>query len=232
MSRGTTLENLVQMLRAECRSSTATSMGLDHQDYLKQVIRRTYEELYDNNDWPFMRITRENAGKTLAAGQRYYDFPVELNRDKPFKVWHKYNGVWLPLKQGIAPDEYTSYDSDSDDRSDPAQKWELYGGSQFEIWPLPSTNGGEIRFEGTRNFTRLNDSSDRADLDDVLITLFGAAEVLASKNQKDADIKQQKGNARLRALLGNTASSKRVVFGQQSDETPRGVQIRVVRTQN
>jgi hypothetical protein len=229
VARNNTLSELLRMLRAEARVSTSTSAGLDNKDHLVQVIRRHYDTLYQNYDWPFMQITREDAGITLAAGQRYYDFPDDLNPEMPFVVWYKYAGIWYKLEQGIGPSEYSVRDSDIDERSDPAMRWDWYGESQIEIWPLPATDDGEVRFEGTKKKTELNNDNDRADLDDLLIVLFAAAEVLASKGQKDAQMKATLANQRLNMLRGNVASQKRVVFGKGGEQHPKTRTIRIAR---
>lgn len=229
MARNTTLSQLLAMLRAECKLSTSTSAGLDNRDYLVQILKRHYDDLYQDYDWPFLKITRENAGKTLAAGQRYYDFPTTLNQDKPFVVWHQYGNIWYKLEQGIGPDEYSVQDSDTDERSDPQQKWDFYGETQFEVWPLPSTNGGVIRFEGTKLKNELNNDNDTADIDDLLIVLHAAAEILEGKNQKDAKKKEGLAMKRLAKLRGNVTSGKRVVFGAGSGEPPKTRTVRIAR---
>jgi hypothetical protein len=39
----------------------------------EQTLRDTQERLYDEFDWPFLKVQRD---KVLAAGQRYYDVPT------------------------------------------------------------------------------------------------------------------------------------------------------------
>jgi hypothetical protein len=229
VARNTTLSQLLSMLRAECKLSTSTSAGLDNRDYLVQVIKRHYDDLYQDYDWPFMRIVRGDAGKTLAAGQRYYDFPTTLNQDKPFIVWHQFGNIWYRLEQGVGAEEYSAQDSDADERSDPQQKWDFYGETQFEVWPLPATNGGVIRFEGTKLKNELDNDNDTADIDDLLIVLHAAAEVLADKDKKSASTKGNLAAKRLAKLRGNVASGKRVVFGAGSAEAHKTRTVRIAR---
>jgi len=230
MPRGTSLSLLTEMVQDESRTSSATSRGVDHRAYLQRLIKRVQQELYDDYDWPFMRITRDAAGKDMAAGQRYYDFPTALNPDRISRVWHQFGGLWTPLDQGITPAEYNAYDSDADVRADPPQKWDWYGESQFEVWPLPASANGEVRFEGMKSLTLLSNDAATADLDDHLIVLFCAAEVLAPNNQKDASLKLQKAQRRLATLRGNLGTQKRVVFGARAENGKRReTTLRVVR---
>lgn len=207
MSRGTQLQTLTEMLQDECRLSSATSRGVDHRTYLQRLIKRVQEELYDEFDWPFMklRLTSAEAGKSMEAGSRYYDFPTSLNPERITQAWHKNGGIWVKLTRGIDPSHYSAMDPETDVRGDPVQRWDWYGEDQFEVWPLPASDDDEVRFEGRKKLTALSSEAATADLDDILIVLFCAAEVLAPNNQKDAEIKLQKAQRRLANLTMNVA---------------------------
>jgi hypothetical protein len=226
MARGTSFEELVNQLRAECRFSTAASRGTDHAAYLEQVIQRTYELLWDEYDWPFLRVRKENAGKLLAAGQRYYDFPVGMAIETLEEVWFKDGNHWFELEQGIGPEHYSVYDSDADVRAENPLRWDIVDGAQFEVWPVPS-RAGEIRFTGKRKCTQLVATTDKAELDDRLIVLFAAAEVLSATSQRDSQAKIELAQKRLRVLRARTAGKTPINFASGAmRRTP--LRIRVV----
>jgi hypothetical protein len=102
-------------------------------------------------------------------------------------------------------------------------KWQIHDGNQFEVWPLPASNGALVRFSGRRKITPLVGDDDRCDLDDQLVVLYAAAEVEAKKSQKDADLKLAAAKARLLTLRARTSDRRRVRMGMgESQEDGRG----------
>lgn len=214
MTRGLQLSQVVESLQHEIRSSTATSRGIDNREYLKHVLKRSQELIYDENWWPFLAAEKANARKTLAAGQRYYDFPTGINRDRIAQVWSQFGtSIWTPIDQGITPQQYTEFDSDSDARADPVLRWDWQGDDQFEVWPLPASNGGVIWFEAMVPLPALTQESSVLVLDDIAVYLRAAAEILAADGAKDAQAKLAQSESRIRRLLGGVSSKKRVVLG-------------------
>src|SRR3546814_8704632 len=79
---------------------------------------------------------------------------------------------------------------------DPVLKWDVIdvgSGEQIEFWPIPVINGAataeRVRFTGIKALPSLTSDSDIAVLDDIMITQFVAAEILAHDNKKDAQLK-------------------------------------------
>lgn len=214
MARGRQLSQVVEILQHEIRSSTSTSRGVDNREFLKEMVRRTQEVLYEDYVWPFLVAEKADSRKTLAAGQRYYDFPTAINRDRVIDVHSQFGAsIWTTIEQGIGPEEYTAIDSDSDARADPALRWDFHGDEQFEVWPLPASNGGVIWFRAMLPLTALTSDADVVMLDDRAIALRAAAEILAADGQKDAQAKLTQAQQRVAKLLGNTSSKQRVVLG-------------------
>jgi hypothetical protein len=85
----------------------------------------------------------------------------------------------------------------------------VYESAQFEIWPLPAT-AGALKIGGVKALNALDNPSDRAELDDILIVLFAAAEWLAAdpKTESLARTKTALGERRLRKLIGKSSSKK------------------------
>lgn len=208
MARGTTLGELVTQLRIAARYDPNPALSLNLVPLMQQTIRDTQERLYDEFDWPFLRVRQD---KILAAGQRYYDIPSELNLERIQAVDVRFGNVWLPVERGITLDHYNARDSDADAREDPAQRWEVMDtgeGEQLEVWPIPLTNGAALRFTGIRKLTPLVEAGDIADLDDQLIVLFAAGELMGGAKNPAAQIKFTQGAKRLETLQGRVTKTR------------------------
>lgn len=237
MPRNARLGDVIEIVRDEARLSSNTSRGTDHRTSIVRKIKRVQYELADAWSWPFMQIQRSDATLTMSAGQRYYDFPSLLELDGTETLWTKFGSEWIPLGRGISPQDYNAQDSDADARADPPEKWDAYGETQFEIWPMPASNLTDgLRFVGQKKLTDLVDDDSRLDLDDYLIALKVTAEILAANGQKDAAVVLDAHNLRLRRLtsklqartgarmgLGTTPSGRtypRRLVGVYNDRTP------------
>lgn len=201
MARGKQLTQLVQALRNETRRTPRVSEGVDDLPHLKQVIRRVQETLYDEYDWPHMRV---KPTKALSAGQRFYDMPTDpaLNLERIEQVAHLWGDTWRPIERGIGFEQYSTYNPDDDERADPVLRWDVQwqtSAAQLEVWPIPAT-AGTLKFIGIRALGALVSDEDTADLDDHLIVLFAAAEVLAASESADAGAKLAAAQARFRSL--------------------------------
>src|SRR3546814_20714326 len=102
---------------------------------------------------------------------------------------------WHPLVRGITMDDYSIHNSDADERVDPVLKWDVIdvgSGEQIEFWPIPVINGSataeRVRFTGIKALPSLPSDSDIAVLDDIMITQFVAAEILAHDNKKASQL--------------------------------------------
>jgi hypothetical protein len=215
-----TLNEVVEQVRNEARLSTNTSRGIDHLDHIKQLIKRHYYALAEDFDWQHLELKRDTgvSRKVLQAGSRYYDFPTAVNVLKITKAWVKWGSGWEGLEYGITYSDRSSFDPDANQRADPARKWMFYGHNQFEVWPLPSSNGvadgaNEVAFEGQKAVETLTSDSSRLDMDDILVSLLVSAEILAENEQETAaKVKAGAANARMETLRGNLGSKTRYVM--------------------
>lgn len=216
-----TWAEVVEAVRKEARLSTNTSRGTDSLENIKQLVKRHYYTLAEEFDWQHLNVLRDDnaARKVMQDGLRFYDFPASINVQKIERAWVRHSGVWLPLTYGITHRDYSISDPEDSEEADPVQKWRFHGGTQFEVWPMPATNGtadgdGEVAFEGQKIVTQLTADADRLDMDDILVALFAAAEILAGNGQKDAAaVKAAAAQKRLQVVRGNMASKSRVVMG-------------------
>lgn len=222
--RGKTLGQLIEEVRAESRLSTNNSRGLENRENVAQVIKRNYEVLYADYDWPFLSILREDCYVTLNAGQRYYDFPDHIDVDTLKGMVTRMGNVWTPVTYGISLATYNMIDSETDKRADPVLKWSVRNDQQFEVWPIPASNGNLVGFEGKQKFVPLTKDSDRCLLDSTLIVLFSAAELIEATGGKDAASKKQMASARLGKLRARTAAKSRCIIGGNDPTNSRSGQ--------
>ena len=192
MSLGVSFGTIINNIREEAGISTVNTSNVDHLNKIKRKLKRHYQSLLDEYDWKHLDLKVGEASKDMVAGSRYYDFPTNLNTNKITKAWFYWGNQWVPLDEGITPAEYNAKDSDLDERSDPAIKWNWRSETQFEIWPVPASADGKIAFEGQRAAQAYVEDDDLADLDDIMLTLYVAAELLikASKDEAEALILQ------------------------------------------
>jgi hypothetical protein len=221
MALRSTFNEVIEAVRNETRLSSNTSRGIDHLDHIKQLIKRHYYTLAEDFDWQHLELKKETgvSRKVLQAGSNTYDFPAAVNPLKITKMWVKH-GTWLEVGYGIKHSHYSASDPDADQRSDPVTNWAYYDGTGFEVWPTPASNGtadadGEVAFEGQKLVTTLTSTGSRLDMDDHLVTLMVAAEILAGQDQKvAAAVKAEAAQARLGRLRANLASKTRYVMGR------------------
>ena len=218
MSRGTQLLQLVSRLRDELGRSDNVAVGVSDLSSLKSTIRRVYETLHEDYDWPHLRTTYDKV--TLAAGQQFYDVPTTangvsspMNYDRIEKVVVWYSGLPHDLIRGIEFKDYAFYDSTTGVQTEPALKWDMrFTGvkEQIEIWPIPSSNTQSLQVIGFPKPKTLVNDEDTLDIDDLLVLEFAAYELLLRQDSKDAPAKLQQAQARY-ALL--RARSKAGVQG-------------------
>lgn len=221
MALRTTFGTVIEMTRAEARLSTNTSRGIDHLEYVKQLIKRHYKTLAEDFDWQHLELKKESgvSRKILQAGSNTYSFPAAVNPLKITRAWVKWGSVWLPVEYGIKHHHYSALDPDQDQRTDPITNWTFYDGDGFEVWPMPASNGAaddnnEVAFEGQKKVTELTDNDSRLDMDDILVSLMAAAEILAANEQKAAAaVKGEAAMARMGRLRANLGSKTRYVMG-------------------
>lgn len=227
MARGTQLLQLVQMLREEVGRASSVAVGVDDVPTLKQKLKRAQEFFYDDYDWPFLRQIFPL--KPLNTGEQYYDFPVGLNLEKVENVDLWYGDLPSPLTRGISTKEYAIYNSNNGIQQEPAMRWDVrWTGTkeQFEIWPIPASNSQSIQFTGIRNLRPLVQDGDVADLDDMLIVLSVAAEVLAKQKSASAGSVGKLAAMRYTRMKGRTQGGARTRrMGQGQGDTDQRIPI-------
>mgnify|MGYP001235675984 CR=1 FL=1 len=219
MARGTTLGELIDDLRAEVGHSVQASLGKAMRDVLIVVLQRTQRRLWNDYSWPFLRVKRDIS---MATGQRYYSLPADVTFERIERVEFKWGDRWEAMDYGIGTEELNQWDSDRDIRSWPIYRYDAYdnsGTTQLEVWPVPSTNAdastgsGNVRIHGIRNLGNFISSSDKAELDDQLLVLYAASEILARQKQPDAQAKLSQANAHYMRLKARSSKTDTFILG-------------------
>lgn len=229
MARGRTLGQLVTQLRSLLGHERSPAAGAAFADHYKEAIKSAQEELYDEFSWPFLYCRRD---KNVGAGQRYYDFPADLPLENIAQIETKWNDQYYDISYGITPEDYSQYNSDDDERSDPVEKWMAIntGAIQYELWPLPATSvTGGVRFHGKKALASLVNTNDVADLDDRLIC-YRAAFILTTDDKRAVKFKGQERERMLvlTGRLANPVGSGPLVMGQAAEPRPwQGIIVRI-----
>jgi hypothetical protein len=120
-----------------------------------------------------------------------------------------YSGLPHPLSKGISDEHYALFDSRTGVRSDPVLRWDVkFTGvkEQIEVWPIPSSNSMTLAIKGRMKPGGLVNDSDLVLLDDKLILLFSAAQILEGQGAKDAKTMANLANRRFFKLTGRWKS--------------------------
>lgn len=219
MARGVSLRQLISDLRDELRRANSPAAGVDDVASLRRTINHVYRVLYYNNDWPFLNV--QFTPITLAAGQRYYDFPEGLDPDRVQKATVKWSGDALPIERGISDEDYNAYDPEDNERTSPIEKWDVrFTGEkeQIETWPLPDGTAQSLRFFGTWAMSELVNDTDKCLLESEVVVLYAAAELLPKDSpDKEAKLELAKELLRLTKVRGNSAGGKTYRMGLEGE---------------
>jgi hypothetical protein len=233
MARRATLSKLLNDLRAEARLSLAPAHNVQVAESHKIILQRIQERLWEEFTWPHLRVERFTP---IQEGQRYFDTPPDMQIDRIERIEVFAEGEWIKLRSGIDARDYRFTNSDIDDRDWPPRAWKIHEDEDLEIWPIPNqdadttTREGFLRFTGIRNLKPLVADGDRADLDDRMLVLYAAGEILGAAGAKDAQLKLDQANAIYARLKSNlTPSTKFKMFGVGSNDAPRRPHIFIYR---
>jgi len=215
MARGTTLEQLTVMLKAETGTNPAYDANTDMNSVYHQYLRRHYENLFDGWDWPFKRVSRDI---TTNAGQRYYDWPSDIDLDRALEFWVDESGTWIRLEQGIDPEQYNAYLEG--ERQDYPYRWDWRGEHQFEVWPTSAVNGVTLRIIGTKAPSLLTSEPDTCDLDDQMVVLYAAAELLLRDDPNRAQQKLNQAQQREAIVKRKLQTRKTLTMSGRNREAP------------
>jgi hypothetical protein len=203
MSRGTELTVLVDMLRSEMGHTIVRSAGVQNLENLKQVLSRVEQILWAQFDWPFGYIVET---LQLEPGAAYYDYTENIDFTRVVDIWHVDQSTRIAhkLDYGIDPTHYMA----SMDRQNPVLRWRHQGTARLEIWPPPISDTQVLMIYGIQRLANMVNDTDLCTLDDQLIVLHAAAELLERQGSPDAGAKAATAAAHFRALKSKASSAK------------------------
>ena len=239
MSRGTALSSVRALLKAELRDTQETNSTQDTEyNYALSNKQRDFALAYD---WPFLQHDWDLA---CAGGSRYLNIPtsdtrgvsVTINFERPVTVNNKLSSLWNETTYGIGIEQY-NYLEGTANPQDPIRRWrmvtntsEALNPDQVEIWPVPVT-AQTLRFTGQRNVLTLTADADKADLDDLLLAYFVAADYLAFRGLENAPMALAKAQSHLIKLRSGypTVTVPPVVFGRQPYTDRENIKLVAIR---
>lgn len=219
--RGRTFAQLIEAVRLETGRSASTTLGQNEEPAIKQRINRVYEWFWFEYNWNHLKIM--DGDVATSAGVFKINPPATIDLERLEKVASRYGDIWHPMERGIATELYNALDSENDERSEPVERYDIqWTGSapQVVLWPRPSVDT-TIRFQGYKAFARLVNTSDVCLLDDVLIYLHVAAELLAKAEDPGAEAVARAARRRFNVLkhgLSKNRNSKFSLAGQAGQE--------------
>lgn len=228
MARGTTLTNLLAMLNAELGNSTASDTTRDARySILLSNKQKWYSTEYE---WSFLERRWDCV---VPAGQQFTALPTlddlgdnsAINFERMPRVEVLWTIKYQPVHYGIGAEEYNTYNFQLNGQaSDPIQRWRMASNvneasspDKFEVWPVP-VSVATMRFTAQRTLKALAVGADTADLDDMLLVLSVAGELLTRTKQADAQYKLAEAKNRFQWLKQNyPAQDKKRQMGGGGD---------------
>jgi hypothetical protein len=204
MARNQTLDRIVQLVRAEAGHFTSASAGINMDETIRVAVSRTYEALAREHDWPHLIETFEIP---LAAGQFAYGIPAGADPDRLIADDAHAYYVSDKRRYPVCCEDITWQHKNERDptvlaeRLDPVRIWTRAPDDRIEVWPTPATdNNGTLYLKAHRLVTPLVAGADLCRLDDRMVSLFVAAEMLGADRGRPKLSQAQ-------ALLGNLKGS-------------------------
>jgi hypothetical protein len=225
MAWNSSLGNVVTMLKAELAANQIVGTAAANDTQYACLIAAKQRWLSDTYDWPELEYTWDV--QVPGGGQgRYNTFPTttglnttrSINYGRPLHTSVWYSGNWQTVVYGINEMEFNYINSDgaipdtgmSPQILDPIQRWREASTTQFEVWPVPSVNQ-VFRFRAQSELTPLLEFSPNVgqpstispmwtatlDLDDVMVMLYTAGELLQLRGKGNAQALMQRAQARM-----------------------------------
>lgn len=231
MARRRQFLQLIYDLRAELGKAVDPAAGVADLPSLKRTLQRNYETLYDEYDWPHLSVISDRM--TVNAGQRFYDFPDNMAYESTEQVVLWWNGEPVELDRGIGFEHYASYDPENDERTDPVQRWDVRytdPREQIELWPLPAS-AQQIQLKGRKKFVQMVDEADICLIDDHILLLTCAVQLLPRQKSGDAQVALEALRQRMSRVKSNSKGDGATVKigggGRRGGDMPSKAIIRI-----
>lgn len=206
MPIGTQLSVLRQMLNAECGEEMDETISPARVAINNQLLNNQQSFLVNQHAYLLGKVRAQLAA---VVGQQYYNLPAGIDFDRLEKPeFTNVSNFRYRIGFGIGQEEYNLFRSDLGVTASPVMRWDLVnvgGNLQIELWPIPSV-AQSIMLSGTLPLTQMVNDTDPCVIDDLVLVLFTAAEILARKQMGDAQAKAAKAQAALASLKASYPS--------------------------
>jgi hypothetical protein len=230
MARNTPLGDVVAMLKAELSANMIVGVSAANDLQYATLLATKQAWLADTYDWPFLK-ERWDVQIPGGGGGRYNTFPtideehttIAINFERPVNSFVFFSGAWQDVVYGVSEEEFNFINSDGSPPDiglppqtlDPIQRWDFANETQFEVWPVPSVPQ-TFRFVGQSAMNPLlvftgnvNQPStitptytNTLMLDDSMVMLFTAAEILQTLGKANAPSVMARAQARMAQIRG------------------------------
>lgn len=244
MAERKTLGELLKGLRAELRHALDPNLAIETTERFTILLNDIQRELWMDNDWDHLKVYRYIA---VRKGERYYDFPSDIDVDRTYQWEYKFNTVYYPMVQGISRLELTAIDSERGQQSDPLRKFDFHHDDatdqdQFEVFPTPASDGTVydqtqpaparetevpnrnadgnrfIRLRAIRKLNEMSELGDKCDLDARLLVLVAAATEAEAEGSNKAGSIAARAAQYKQKLIGRLKKHKPFLMGTDMDQ--------------
>jgi len=209
MARGRQLSQLLTQLQGETGMSMLPASSVTSREHRVQVLNRTQARLYAAFDWDFAFSWRD---VRVEAGDRRFGQPADLDFERvnycAIKTLGEGNNDWQELAYGINESSFIQIGEDVQGRP---MRWAPAEEGKVELWPVPDAEY-TVRLRGVLTLPLMVDSDDRAVLDDTLIVLFAASELLKRAKLPDWEDKAREAQLHFTRLRAQNGGNKRASF--------------------
>lgn len=207
MPVGTTLAVLRQMLNAECGEEMDETISPARVGVNNQLLNN--QQSFLDNQHAYLR-GKTRVSLTAVVGTQYYALPAGIDFDRLEKPeFTNVSNFRYRIGFGIGQAEYNIFRSDQGVTASPVMKWDMVnigGVLKIELWPVPSV-AQTIELAGLLPLVAMSSDSDTCVIDDLILVLFTAAEILARKGAQDAGAKGAKAKAAMDSLKASYPSA-------------------------
>lgn len=194
------------MLNAECGEEMDETISPARVAVNNQLLNNQQAFLVNQHAYLLGKVRVSLAAN---VGQQYYGLPAGIDFDRLEKPeFTNVSNFRYRIGFGIGQEEYNLFRSDLGVTASPVMRWDLVnvGGSlQIELWPVPSV-AQVILLSGLLPLAPLVNDTDTCVIDDLVLVLFTAAELLARKQSGDTQAKAVKAKAALDSLKASYPS--------------------------
>jgi hypothetical protein len=206
MPIGTALSVLRQMLNAEAGEEMDEAISPARVSVNNQLLNNMQSFLVTQHAYLLGKTRVEVAA---VVGQQYYTLPAGIDFDRVEEPeFINVKNFRYRLGFGIGQEEYNIFRSDLGVRASPVMRWDLVNNSgvlQIELWPIPSV-AQTLMLAGTLPLTLMSANEDTCVVDDLVLILFTAAQLVAKHQGGDASAILAKAQAALQSIRASKPS--------------------------